>query len=162
MSDYTINIEGVDEVRRYLGRSFNPAIQAMTLGVGEHVRDEIATYPGPVKKPIEWASERQRRYYFAMRNAAVKTYGMDFEYTRLSDHFSQRLRDSWTTDQLGLHDAVVTSRATYAYWVQSAEGQQPFHRNTGWITDVEAVDNVESSGAVEQVISDVLSAWLNG
>lgn len=156
MANIVIDIEGIDGAVRLLDRSFAPVMQTITLAVGELVRDEIGTYPGPVVRPIEWASPRQRAYYFAMRRQV----GLDLEYTRISDPMSQRLKESWTSDQIGAHDAVVTSRADYAYWVQSAEGQQPFHRNTGWITDERAVQNVEDSGDVGRVAGDVIARWL--
>lgn len=156
MANIVIQIDGLDEAIRLLGKDMRPAMQAITHAVGELVRDEIATYPGPVVRPIDWASEKQRRYYFASR----RDYGLQPGYTRLSDFMSQRLKESWTTDPLGIHDAVVTSRATYAYWVQSVEGQQPFHKNTGWITDEEAVLNVEASGDIDVVVNGVLRRWL--
>lgn len=156
MANVVINIEGIDGAVRLLERNFTPVMKTITLAVGELVRDEIATYPGPVVRPIEWASAKQRAYYFAKRREA----GLKPEYTRISDPMSQRLKESWTTDHLGAHDAVVTSRATYAYWVQSAEGQQPFHKNTGWITDEEAVLNVEASGDIDNVIGQVVARWL--
>ena len=156
MANIVIDIDGIEGATRLLSRSFAPVMQTITLAVGELVRDEIATYPGPVFRPIEWASEKQRRFYFAMRRKE----NLGMEYDRLSDPMSQRLKESWTTDQLGAHDAVVTSRATYAYWVQSAEGQQPFHKNTGWITDEQAVLNVENSGDIDRTIGDVMQRWL--
>lgn len=156
MANIVIDIEGIDGAVRLLDRSFAPVMQTITLAVGELVRDEIATYPGPVVRPIEWASAKQRAYYFAMRREE----GLSPEYTRISDPMSQRLKESWTTDQVGAHDALVTSRADYAYWVQSAEGQQPFHKNTNWITDEAAVQNVLSSGDIGQVAGDAIRRWL--
>ncbi len=156
MANIVIDIEGIDGAVRLLDRSFAPAMQTITLAVGELVRDEIGTYPGPVVRPIEWASAKQRAFYFAKRREA----GLNPGYTRISDPMSQRLKESWITDQIGAHDALVTSRATYAYWVQSAEGQQPFHKNTGWITDEVAVQNVEASGDIDDVVNGVLRRWL--
>jgi hypothetical protein len=156
MANIVINIDGIEGATRLLSRSFTPIMQTITLAVGELVRDEIATYPGPVILPIEWSSAKQRAYYFAMRREE----GLGPGYTRISDPMSQRLKESWTTDQVGAHDALLTSRATYAYWVQSKDGQQPFHRNTGWITDEAAVQNVEASGDIDRVASDAIARWL--
>ena len=156
MATIVLDIDGIEGARRLLARSFTPVMQTITLAVGELVRDEIATYPGPVSKPIEWASAKQRAYYFAKRREE----GLGPEYTRISDPMSLRLKESWTTDQVGAHDALVTSRADYAYWVQSAEGQQSFHRNTNWITDEVAVQNVEASGDIGRVAGDAIARWL--
>lgn len=156
MANIVINIDGIEGATRLLSRSFTPVMQTITLAVGELVRDEIGTYPGPVEHPIEWASEKQRRFYFAMRREE----GLDPGYTRISDPMSQRLKESWTTDQVGAHDALVTSRADYAYWVQSARHQQFFHINTGWISDEEAVENVEDSGDIDRVSDAVIRRWL--
>ena len=156
MANIVIDTDGIEGAQRLLSRSFTPVMQTITLAVGELVSDEIATYPGPVVRPIEWASAKQRAFYFAKRREAE----LDPGYTRISDPMSQRLKESWTTDQLGAHDAVVTNRTTYAYWVQSAKGQQPFHKNTGWITDEAAVQNVEASGDVGRVAGDAIARWL--
>lgn len=145
-------IHGVEQLVRKFGKGAVPIIQAVTRGVAEQVRDAIAKYPGPVRYPIRWASEAQRRAYWAKRRGLGP-------YVRQSDSFSERLGPSWATETRGQFDALVGTRVSYAPWVQSADRQQPMHAATGWKTDAEAVEEVERSGAAERLLKDALSEW---
>ena len=145
----TIAIRNLDAVMRTIGTDIKPAIRAASLAIGEEIRGKLAVYPGPVKYPIQWASEKQRRFYFAMRAGKLP-------YVRNSDAQSQRIGPSWTTARRGDIGAVVGTRATYAPWVQDSERQQPFHRNTGWITDKAAVGLVQKAGHLKDIITDAI------
>ena len=147
----TFEIHGLDELRAKYGQGADNIIKAITRGVAEALRERLAVYPGPVSYPIQWASEKQRRWYFAKRK------GMG-PYTRQSDSWSERLGPSWTTENRGL-DGVVGTRVSYAPWVQSAEQQQPMHAATGWVTDEQAIEATERSGAVERVFTQALEGW---
>ena len=49
-------------------------------------------------------------------------------------------------------DAIVRNKGVrYAKYVQSAQYQTAQHRATGWMTDVQAVNNVERRGDVKRV-----------
>jgi len=148
----TIEIKGLDKLQRKLGRGARPVIRTILLGVAEEIKGRIAEYPGPVVYPIRWASESQRRAYFAKRK------GMG-PYVRQTDSFSERLGPSWATRMEGDDRAIVGTRVSYAPWVQSAEAQQPMHAATGWKTDEEAVEEVEQSGAIERIFSQAMSKW---
>jgi len=141
-----IEVKGLEKLQRKLGQGARPIIRTILLGVAEEIKGRIAEYPGPVVYPIRWASESQRRAYFAKRR------GMG-PYVRQTDSFSERLGPSWATR------AIVGTRVSYAPWVQSAEAQQPMHAATGWKTDEEAVEEVEQSGAVERIFSQAVSKW---
>ena len=53
MANIVIDIDGIEGAERLLSRSFAPVMQTITLAVGELVRDEIATYPGPSSGPAK-------------------------------------------------------------------------------------------------------------
>jgi hypothetical protein len=153
----TYEITGLDKLQRKLSPAkFQQAVKAITLGVAEVLKGKLSKYPGPVKKPIQWASNKQRAWYLATRRKA----GLG-PYTRNSDPWSQRIGPSWATENRGI-DAFVGTRVTYAKWVQSEEFQQPMHRNTGWITDKGAVQQAESENVPERVAERVLRSWING
>jgi hypothetical protein len=148
-----VRIEGVDELLKQLDVPLGPVLRDITFAVGELVRSEVAVYPGASHQPVIWASERQRRYYHAMRNRA----GLPPGYTRNSDPMSQRLANSWKISHLGETDALVDNKASYGPWVQNDIYQTAQHKATGWITDEKAVKNVERSGDVERVAEKIIA-----
>lgn len=158
-NSFSIELHGVGKaLDRLSAVEATRAIQAITFAAGELLRDVISPYPPPPKRPLAWSSPAQRAAYIAMRRAA----GLPLRYTRLGDPMSQRLLQKWNVSPLDRHDAVLSNEATYAYWVQSAEGQQPFHKETGWITDVEAIERLIASGDVERAAAAIVRRWLAG
>lgn len=136
-----------------LERKLQPArivaiLRASTFAVGSEVQGELQKSTPSAHSPVKWASERSRRYYFAMR----RKLGLPPRYTRNSDPQSQRLQRSWTVKHRGATDAVVGTRAKYARYVQSERYQTVQHRATGWVTDVQAVNNVKRSGDIERIV----------
>jgi hypothetical protein len=101
-----------------------------------------------VRYPIQWASEKQRRWYFAHRAG-------DLPYVRNSDADSQRLGPSWAVEAQPF-GVIVGTRATYAPYVQSAENQQPMHEATGWKTDEKAAEELIAGGAVPRIIETAI------
>lgn len=147
----SVEIRGLEKLIAKYGQGADSIIKALTRGVAEDIRARMAKYPGKVKRPIEWASPAQRRAYFAKRR------GMG-PYVRQSDSWSERLGPSWATENRDL-DAVVGNKATYAPWVQSKERQQPMHRNTGWITDEDAIRAAIDENVPEKTLEEVLREW---
>lgn len=147
----TVTIRGLDQLRAKFGKGADPIIKALTRGIAEDIRARIAKYPGKVKYPIEWASAKQRRAYFAKRKGLGP-------YVRQSDTWSERLGPSWATENRGL-DAVIGTRVSYAPWVQSKERQQPMHKNTGWVTDEEAIKGMADDNVPEKILEEVLREW---
>jgi hypothetical protein len=151
---FSVSVEGVEALLKQLNVPLGPVLKDITFAVGELVRSEIAVYPGAAHHPIIWASERQRRFYFAMRREA----GLSPGYVRNSDPMSQRLANSWTLSHHGSTDALLDNKASYGPWVQNDLYQTAQHKATGWITDEQAVKNVERSGDVERVAEKIIVA----
>lgn len=149
----TFEIKGDADLLRKLERFHPDVIPAATRAIAEALKGYLAKYPGPVHKPIHWASFRQRTAYIAQRRAA----GLG-PYVRNSDPFSQRLGPSWATANRG-QDAVVGTRVTYAPWVQSEAQQQPMHKATGWVTDKQAIDQAKQERVAERVWDQVVGKW---
>lgn len=73
-------------------------------------------------------------------------------YTRQSDPMSQRVQRGWTVLHHDRTDAIVRNKGVrYAKYVQAQRYQSAQHRATGWMTDVQAVNNVERRGDVKRV-----------
>jgi len=164
-----IRIVGLDKVQARLRTDLTAPLRTAAMAIAELVRNQIAQYPQSPRHPIRWASAKQRRFYFAMRKRA----GLPVAYTRQFDPMSQRLGPSWTVAPHGEMGAKVATRVSYAPYVQegamplplhlrllpflprgeeSHPRQQPFHRDSGWMTDVQAVQNVSRSGQIKTII----------
>jgi len=152
-----VEIIGLEGLQKRLGAAnVLRAISDISLGVAEAVRERIAKYPGPVSYPIRWASEKQRRWFFAQMRAGA----IEVPYRRQQSPSSERLGPSWASERRGATDAVAGTRASYAPYVQAAEKQQPFHRATGWRTDERAVEEVMASGVIDKIKDRVLDKAL--
>lgn len=152
--EFSLELHGFDELIAALGASIDPALRDITFTVGATLlKPEMAQTPPPVNRPVIWASEKSRRYYFWLRRSK----GLDARYTRESDPMSQRLRNSWTVAHLGQTDALLDNKAQYGPFVQAAQFQTAQHKATGWITDVQALQAVERSGDVERVAEKIIA-----
>jgi hypothetical protein len=129
------------------------ALDATVNAAAESLRNRIAVYPGKSHSPVIWASEKSRRYYFAMRRQG----GLPPNYTRNSDPMSQRLGPGWAVRKQGTAEYIVGNKSTYATWVQSAAQQSPQHKATGWKTDEQAVDELNRSGDIERAGKQAMS-----
>jgi len=121
------------------------------LLLGEATRGKLAQYPGPVKYPIRWVHEAQRRAYFAK----MRLFGERPPYRRGISRGSQRLGKSYVVVPTS-RGVVVRSRASYSGYVQSAQRQQPFHKRTGWITDKRAVELVVKDKSIVRQVEELL------
>jgi hypothetical protein len=150
---FSVSVVGIEDLLKQLNVPLAPVLKDITFAVGELVRSEIAVYPGGSHKPVIWASERQRRFYHAMRREA----GLSPGYSRNNDPMSQRLANSWTLSHHGSTDALLDNKASYGPWVQNDIYQSAQHKATGWITDEKAIKKVERSGDVEHVAQKIIA-----
>lgn len=150
---FSVSVVGIEDLLKKLNVPLGPVLRDITFAVGEVVRSEMAVDPGPVHKPIIWASERQKRFYFWMRAKE----GLPPRYSRGNDPMSQSLRNSWTISHHGSTNALVDNKASYGPWVQNDIYQTAQHKATGWITDEKAVKKVERSGDVERVAEQIIA-----
>jgi len=84
--------------------------------------DAVNVYPPPVKYPIEWTSEKQRKAFFA-----TDGFGGGIPYKRKGTMFDKtRVEFDASLFTLRINDPNSIRR-----FVVDAD-QQKFHRNTGW------------------------------
>ena len=146
------------DLRKLAGPALDKALQKAAVKVGEELQAKLQRYPSIGKKqsPVKWASEKQRKWYFATSRKA----GLPPLYTRLNDPMSQKLGPSWEVVKWGKSGAIVGTRATYSPYVQSAEHQSAQHAASGWITADEAVDKVDKSGIVGRHVRAEIASML--
>lgn len=112
-----------------------------TRGIANQLLSVVAKPPGAVKRPIQWASEKQRKAYFASNG-----FGKGIPYKR-----SGKLQRGWEVKySYASNEGILTleNPASITPFVQGSL-QQPFHRNTGWPrADLEAAkfeDDLENA-----------------
>lgn len=91
---------------------------------GQNFLDELKRTPGPVKYPIRWKSERQRRYVMAKLRREN-----NLPYRRTG-----RLSAGWkvfSNTRGYISEIAVTNDVDYMPFVQG-DFAQPFHLDTGW------------------------------
>ena len=156
MPQIIIEIRGLKELQSKL-EALEPR-QYMTNVMGEcleEIRVDIARAPAPSHSPVIWASDKQRRWWFAARRKDE----LSPRYTRESDPWSGRLLDRWTTrvEQDGLQ-GVVGSAVPYGPFVQDESMQTAQHKATGWRTIQEVAKSQSSKviGRIQEAVRKIL------
>lgn len=109
--------------------------------VRPEILDDLGYTPGPVKYPIEWASEKQRKAFFA-----TKGFGKGIPVPRTGG-----ISRAWFVEpdvQQNLGTASITIGNTdpaaefvYGYlFARPGRIQQPYHHNTGWLLVEPTID----------------------
>lgn len=85
---------------------------------------QLRTEPGPVKYPIQWSSDKQRKAYFATNG-----FGNGIPYKRTG-----KLVKAWRVEFVKSSDGLtlVAENPVKSAKYVIGDAQQPFHANTGW------------------------------
>lgn len=114
------------------------------------VKRKLGQPPGPVKHPIQWTSEKQRRAFFA-----TDGFGHGIPYVRSGD-----LERAWEV-------VILTSRTGFTLSVRNPNAaapfvygawQQGFHKNTGWPLARPIIDEIAADlqPVIEQLPANVM------
>ena len=117
-------LDAIREAAQDAPRRMNKAYKRKIKRLRQQLLDELREYPGPVKRPFRWKSERQRRAYFA-----TDGFGWGIPYVR-----TDALKASWTTHIRDQKDGAVFEVENKAQYAQYVVGDfaQPGHIHTGW------------------------------
>lgn len=113
------------------------------VAAGEHLRDNIDVYPPPVKRPIAWTSQKQKRYVLA--NVKPLPYRRQSHKNKLAKSFRLKLRKT---------SVELFSLAPYAQYVIGTK-QQRFHKNTGWVNVADVAQREQQR--VKEIITKILT-----
>jgi hypothetical protein len=159
----TLDISPMVKLQRNLD-TLNKLVQgAATTALEEvmpDVMERLSVDPGPVKYPIEWQSERQRRAFFA-----TDGFGAGIPYQRTG-----RVQQGWYyTQEMDGPDVLielgnVEDKAPFVYgemtldFERAAQVQQRMHRNTGWLlaAPIAAEGLAEVSETVAEIVGEAL------
>lgn len=116
-------------------QNFQKGIQAVGVSVAEGIQkkaEEVFAPPiGAVVYPIEWKTEKQRKAFFA-----TDGFGRGIP-TRRTGKVSSGWKVEFRDNVIKLYNRVPYARFVYGGFDIRTENQQPFHRNTGWITGLQ-------------------------
>ncbi len=158
----TIEIVGLEAVQKLLaglsGPGVDKALQKAAIKIGEVAQRQFERNPGPANSPVIWASEKQKRWYFWHRAQM----GYDPKYVRTTDPESEDLLHSWETKPWGDASAIVGTNVPYAPYVVSAADQTKQHKATGWRTEKDVIDDLESRNVVERIVVAELVSYVGG
>ena len=134
------------QFRIELQTKVKPALQ-------KQVDKTFGSDPGPVKKPIDWTSVRQRAAFFASNG-----FNKGIPYKRTG-----QLRTSWVvvvSTQLRTNLITLRNPKPYADYVYPGPHQQQMHINTGWgkrfdqyYTDLERLEDIEIASAWQRAVN---------
>jgi len=139
-------LDAISEAAKESPRRMNAAYKKRIKRIRQRILDDLREYPGPVKYPFRWKSERQRRAYFA-----TDGFGWGIPYVR-----TNALKDGWTTHIRDQKDGAVfevVNNADYSVFVMG-DWQQPGHIQTGWNSAAEIVAKYR-----EQATDELISVW---
>jgi hypothetical protein len=136
-------------------RKFRRLYRQRITKLAEDTIRELARPAPPVKRPIQWKTQKQRRAFFA-----TDGFGKGIPTRRTNS-----LNRGWKSEELSdfregfftiYNDATTRDYFTgelvfYEQFVQG-EFQQPFHRNTGWVLSQDTL--ADSLVKAEDIIID--------
>jgi hypothetical protein len=155
----SVRIEGLDKLRAALGdlaasKALRPILTAAIL----HLKGLIAVYPpsSEANKPRGFVSKGNNRWY--ERGFGSKWARKDGSIG--SAQTSETLGRSWTeaVDPAGKW-AQVGTKASYAPLVQDRDEQAAFHKDRGWLTAQDVLDDNTDDivGKIADAVSDILA-----
>jgi len=108
------------------------------------VERRVSVTPGPVKLPIQWTSEKQRRYYFGFV-AQRDELGNIIPYKRTGGFkWAWFVRFNLENFSIGIGNSAMTKGSPNwepqpLFDFLMGEQQQQFHKNTGWIEGIDPI-----------------------
>lgn len=146
-----VDTSQLDKVQQAISNLMGPELQKFksraTYFVAVELKHIMSKYPAGKHSPVKWASEKQRRWWFAMRREK----GYPLEYTRRTDPMSQRLHAKWGIRKKPT-SATLGSGAPYAAYVQSSQYQTEQHAASEWTTDEQAADKIVKDGTLARIV----------
>ncbi len=152
-----MEITGIEKLNGKLKRLVN--LQAYRHGlqaVAEHVKGQVASYPRVSRRPQPFKSDRQRRGFFAKLKAGL----IQVPYRRGISPNSERLDAKWFISMLSDLRASIINSASYAGLVHDRTKQARYHRETGWKTAQDVVEDPATLSQIERILQKVVDGFI--
>jgi len=152
-------IVGLADLERILGRSLKPFLQKGAQAIAKEIEGVVGKYPaaGPWNLPQGPGSSWYKRGYggrYMTVAGDVHDYGT-----------SEDLGKSWVVSKVGSTGAKLTNSASYAEHIHKQGEQVGWAPAHGWIADQDAIEQVIDSGAIPDIMMDVIQhgiGWARG
>lgn len=154
----TIEIKGLDDLQKRLGRSIEPELQQFTLAIASELQGEIAPYPPATEanRPVSrWVSKGRNQWYER---------GFGSRWIRKNGTFgarksSQMMGRQWAVNKHGRFGARVGNQASYALYLHNYAEQVPWAKARHWKTDKQAAEAVVRGGAIQRLWQQMVRKW---
>ena len=147
----SITIDVSEVLERIDPEKMERALEVAVDGaIDNAIRPEFRRYPGGKPGPMQWKSEKQRRWFFW----ALRTGQIQVPYGRTGD-----LGRQWTKRVrrvAGGIRGVIGSDTPYAKWVINEPSQAQIHRGR-WYTVQKVAE--QQADAVKRFIEQALARW---
>ena len=158
MATVSIEIEGLDELRRKLGQNIEPALQGAMMAAAAELQNLIAPYPPesvanrPNIRSGQTGSPRwyERGYGTRWLRLVKGGYG--------GNPTSEMLNRQWSIAKLGRTGAQLRNRASYAKYVHGEKDQPAFHAGRGWKTEMWGIRQILNNKTIERMVKAALMA----
>lgn len=148
MSEYTIEIQGLEPIIARLVAPLRPAIEAGALGIAAEAQDRAAPYP-PARP------RRPGRPYYVRGTGGFTAGGIQIS-------TSETMNRRWNIRPVAF-GAVLENRASYASEVIGDRGEQRrIHGRHGWRRAPEEARAVATDGTGERIMTAAIMAVLEG
>jgi len=151
-------ITGDRELRRKLQKLADPTQIVPALKEGaQHIKSKIQKYPdGNQHRPQPFKTAKQRRFFFwALRQGIIEV-----PYRRGQSPGSEDHQQSWTVKGMkGGLQQMIGSDTSYGPLLQDKQRQASYHRQTGWKTTDEIVEEEEEKvlNQIKKRVDEILA-----
>lgn len=151
MAENGVRVEGLDKLLKKLERMGPPIYKPAIAEGAAHVKSKLAEYPPRRYGPQPPWTMKQR--IFLITSIREGTLQVPYKRTgNLGKRWTVAFRDGGLT-------AAVGNNAPGAKWVQSAEDQSLYHKETGWKTDKQVAE--EEAQAVKEILQRHIRGEIN-
>lgn len=151
MADNLVFIEGLVEVVSYLTTDLASVLKPVAIGTAKALEDIISPYPDQLT-PIDPDRYYERGYGPRWIRKDGSTGGKKT---------SERLNTRWAVRPYGALGAALLNLASYAPFVHALDEQAGIHADAGWVTDDEAIAEIEAAGTVETLLNAAIAHTFN-
>jgi len=155
-----MRIEGLPELQEIMRKvgSLEPIKIGLKTGAGE-LKREVAKEPPVSRRPVAqfWTDKQRRGFFWNLKQGNIQV-----PYFRGDGGGkSERMRASWTVQSRhGGLTWVVGNDASYGPLVKDKDMQARYHKETGWKTTEQDVD--ENATKITNIVKQAVDAALEG